>query len=323
MRLLVLGGTRFIGRYLVRDALERGHRVTLFNRGRTDPEAFPGVEHVTGDRSEGLDALAGRTWDAVVDTSGYSAPDVRISTRALSGAVGRYTFVSTISVYRDFGVDGQDEDAPVHAPDREGGEHDGMRYGPMKVACEQIVRDAYGDRALIVRPTIVVGPHDYTDRFPYWVRRMRRGGEVLAPGDPSAPVQWIDARDLGAWTLTATERSLSGTFNALGPERPTTFGEMLEGIRDAVGGDARLTWVSDDFLHQRHAYLPLAHGPGYRGVHTLSNRRALDAGLTLRPLADTARAVAAWKRTTPPERPAGISPEHEAALLREWHAMRG
>ncbi|HEX2202382.1 MAG TPA: NAD-dependent epimerase/dehydratase family protein [Longimicrobium sp.] len=324
MKLLVLGGTRFVGRFMVEAALERGHRVTLFNRGKTDPEGVPGAEHLTGDRTEGLDALAGRTWDAVIDSSGYAAKHVRASAGALAGAVGRYVFVSTISVYSDFARPGMDEDGPVFDPDFESLDRAGDRYGPMKVACERVVEGVYGDRALVVRPGIVAGPDDYTDRLPYWVRRIAAGGEVLAPGRPHAPVQLIDARDLGAWLVRMTEEGASGTYNAVGPEAPYTLREVLDTVRRVTGSDAAFTWVSDDFLLEQGltpwGELPFWQPAEEEGVFRVDNRRAVAAGLAFRPLADTVRDVAAARATHHPgERVSGIPREREAELLRAWH----
>jgi 2'-hydroxyisoflavone reductase len=318
----VLGGTAFAGRHLAEAALARGHTLTLFHRGRTGADLFPGVEHVLGDRAGSLDALRGRTWDAVVDTCGFTAPAVRASAKALADAVGRYLFVSTINVYRDFARTGMDEDAPLDEPNGSDADWRGPRYGPLKVACEQVVRGVFGERALIARPAILVGPHDYTGRFAWWARRMQAGGEVLAPGDPARPVQLIDARDLGDWMLRGVEDGLSGTFNIVGPERPLTFGEMLEGVRDALGSDARLTWVDDAFVHEHDVFLPFWGEPG-PGFFTLDSRRAIAAGLAFRPLATTTRDTAADDGEAYADREPPITPEREAALLREWHARKG
>jgi len=324
MRLLVLGGTRFIGRHLVRMALERSDQVTLFNRGETDPEAHPGVEQVRGDRADGLGELGRRTWDAVIDTSGYAADWARRSVEETADA-GHYVFVSTISVYPAVPRAGMGEEVPLYEPDWEGGEVTNERYGPMKVACEMAVRERR-PQATIVRPGMVIGPNDYTDRFTFWVRRASQGGEVLAPGRPEQAVQGIDARDLAAWMLRAATERIAGTFNAVGPDRPTTFAEMLETARAATGSDARFTWVAEEFLRE-HGHvpesddLPFWQTPEEEAFFALSNRRAVEAGLTLRPLAETARDVAAWEGAYHPgKRVAGLSPEREAELLAAWHA---
>jgi 2'-hydroxyisoflavone reductase len=329
MRLLVLGGTRFIGRHLVEMALERGDQVTLFNRGKTDPDAHPGVEQAHGDRADGVGALGRRSWDAVIDISCYVADWARRSVEETADA-GHYVFVSTVSVYSKATHAGMDEDGPVFAPDWEGGEVTAERYGPMKVASEMAVRERRPG-ATIIRPGIVTGPGDYMDRFTYWVRRVSQGGEVLAPGEPGRPLQMIDARDLAAWMLRAATERIAGTFNAVGPERPATFGEMLETVRAATNSDARFTWVSDDFLRE-HGYVA---GPDdlplwldvveEEHFFSMSNRRAVEAGLNLRSLAETARDVAAWEGTyqDPRPRPAGITREREAELLAAWHARDG
>jgi len=327
MRLLVLGGTRFIGRHLVRMALERGDQVTLFNRGQTDPEAHPGVEQVRGDRADGLGSLGGRAWDAVIDISGYVAGAVRRSVEETAEA-GHYVFVSTISVHPEVPRAGMGEDAPLSEPDWSEGPWTIERYGPMKVACEMAVRERRPE-ATIVRPGMVIGPGDYTDRFTYWVRRASQGGEILAPGDPAQPVQGIDARDLAGWMLRAATERIAGTFTAVGPDRPTTFAEMLETARAATGSDARFTWVSDGFLGE-HGYdastddLPFWLSPAERNFFAMSNRRAVEAGLAPRPLAETARDVAAWEGAyRPGPRVSGLSREREAELLAAWHARAG
>jgi 2'-hydroxyisoflavone reductase len=206
MDLLVLGGTRFLGRHLVEEALGRGHQVTLFNRGESNPGLFPEVEELRGERGGDLSPLRGRRWDAAIDTSGYLPREVRRSAEILAGSAGHYTFVSSISVYEDFARTGIDEDAPVlEPPDPEPVELDWELYGGLKVGCERAVEAAMPGRALVVRPGMIVGPHDYTDRFPYWRRRVAEGGDVLAPGDPERQVQLIDARDLAGWMLRMAE----------------------------------------------------------------------------------------------------------------------
>jgi 2'-hydroxyisoflavone reductase len=329
VRILVLGGTRFLGRMFVYAAQARGHEVTLFNRGRTNPEVHRGVERLTGDRDGGLSALAGRTWDAVFDPSGFFPRIVGASAQALAGSAGRYVFVSSISVYAEPLPRGVDENAPVAKLDDPTVEDIGEgRYGGLKALCEERVRDAFGTRALVVRPGLIVGPFDTTDRFPYWPRRFARGGEVLAPGSPDAPVQVIDARDLAAWIVGLVERGVGGMFNATGPEQPLTMGECLARIAAEVGGDARLTWVSEEFLSS-HAVepwmqLPLWLHAADQALATASIARALEHGLTFRPLEDTASSTLAWERSLEPDpRPASpaLTPEREAELLAAWSAV--
>lgn len=328
MRLLVLGGTRFLGRHFVEAALAAGHAVTLFNRGRTAPGLFPRAESLAGDRDGGLGALAGRTWDAVLDTSGYLPRVVRASARALAGRAGSYAFVSSISAYATPLAPGADESAPLATlADPAAEEVTGETYGGLKAACEREVAGAFPGRALLVRPGLIVGPHDSTDRFPYWPRRLARGGEVLAPGDPAQPVQVIDARDLAEWLLAMLGRGAGGTFNATGPAARLTFGALLEGAARALDADVRVTWVDEAFLLARGVRpwteLPLWVPREEAGFDEVSIARALAAGLALRPLAETVRDTLAWDLARPEAARDGspvLGPEREAQLLAEWRA---
>ena len=280
MKLLVLGGTQFVGRAVVEAALARGHEVTLFNRGRQNAHLFPELERLRGDRERDLSPLAARSWDAVVDTSAYTPGVVRASAAALPDA--HYVFVSTISVYADFSRP-NDEESPVYTS--------GDGYGPLKAACE---RELPAD-ALVVRPTIVVGPHDPTYRFTYWVDRIARGGDVLAPEPRAARVQLIDARDLGEWLVRGCERRLSGVFNAAGPAKALTMEQLLETCRRVTGGDASLHWLAPDLPDWA---LPFwVDDPGWRGVFEVANSRALAEGLTFRPLEQTVRDTVEWIQT--------------------------
>ena len=326
MRILVLGGGRFLGRSFADAARARGHELTLFNRGRTNPELHVGVERILGDRDGGLGALAGREWDAVVDPSGFFPRVVAASARALAGAAKSYLFVSSISVYAEPLARGMDESARVaKLADPEGEEITGETYGGLKALCEDRVREAFGDRALIVRPGLIVGPNDTTDRFPYWPRRLARGGEVLAPGSPDAPTQYIDARDLSAWMVALLERDVTGTFHATGPAESITLGETLDRIARAVGGSARLVWMDEEFLKLQNVQpwleLPLWLPAADQALGTVSIARALDEGLKFRPLEETARDTLAWERglvsDTRPPSPA-LKPEREAELLAAW-----
>ncbi|MCC6728051.1 MAG: epimerase [Chthonomonadales bacterium] len=329
MDLLVLGGTLFLGRHIVEDALRRDWRVTLFNRGQHNPDLFPGVERITGDRDGGLDGLTGRAWDAVVDTSGYVPRVVAASARLLARSVGHYAFVSTVSVYADFRREGMGEAAPVGVLDDDSVETvDDATYGPLKALCEGEVERALPGRALIVRPGLIVGPHDPSDRFTYWPLRVAGGGEVLAPGAPDGPVQVIDARDLAAWVLDMAAGGRVGVFNAVGPDVRLTLGEVLDTCREVSGSDARFTWVPEDFVLEQGlrpwADLPLwlPRGSGeYVGLDTVSNAAAVAAGLRFRPLAETARDTLAWACGRP--RTAlrvGITRERERELLNAWRA---
>ena len=324
MDLLILGGTRFLGRHLVAAALEGGHRVTLFNRGRSNPGLFPEVEELRGERGGDLLALGGRRWDAVIDTSGYLPREVRASAELLAPSVSRYTFVSSISVYEDFGRTGLDEDAPVHAPpDPEPEELDLELYGGLKVGCERAVEAAMSGRTLVVRPGMIVGPYDYTNRFPYWCRRVAEGGEVLAPGDPDQQVQLVDARDLAGWMLGMAEEGRTGAYNATGPAVRLTMRGMLEGIREATGSDARFVWASEPFLLDAGVEpweeMPFWVPREMAGILAVDVGRAVGAGLAFRPLAETVRdTLGSEAGGSDVEFDAGISREREEELLRAW-----
>ena len=303
MNLLVLGGTQFVGRAVADAALERGHELTLFHRGRTNPGLFPEAEHLHGDRDGDLSALEGRSFDAVIDTSGYVPRVVRASAELLAGSVGHYDFVSTIGVYADFSS-GPDERASRQEWDGVS-EDVNASYGPLKAACEQVVEEIYGDRALIARPGLIVGPHDPTYRFTYWVDRIARGGSVVSPEPRDNVVQLIDVRDLAEWLVRSAENRLAGTYNAIGPAAPLTMEEMLEECRAVTKSDAQLHWIDADRLREHGveewSTLPLwLTDPEHRGVVEVDNSRALAAGLTLRPLSETIRDTLAWIRSGDP-----------------------
>ena len=318
MRLLVLGGTKFLGRHAVAHALERGHKVTTFTRGQTNPGLFPEAEHLHGDRDGGLDALRGREWDGVVDTSGYVPRIVRQSAELLRDAVSRYVFVSSISVYDDFS-DPVDESSPVAKLEDPSTEEIMEAYGALKAACENVVDEVYGDRSARVRAGLIVGPYDPTDRFTYWPRRIALGGEVLGPGSPDAPVQFVDARDLARWLIELALNGPGGTFNATGPAEPLTFAQLLERARAAIGSDANVVWVDDqhvlDAEVQPWTELPLwLPGAEYAGMTRADIRRALEAGLTFRPLEETVVDTLAWDRSVPGERPT-LAHDREQEIL--------
>ncbi|MCA9969098.1 MAG: hypothetical protein KC425_02730 [Anaerolineales bacterium] len=327
MHLLIIGGTRFLGRALVDAALAAGHTVTLFNRGRTNPDLYPHVETLVGDRDGGLDVLNGRSFDAVVDTCGYVPRIVRAAARRLADQVGHYTFISTLSVYSDPSRLDMDETAPLGTLEDESVEAvTGETYGPLKVLCEQAVDEEMHGRALHVRSGLIVGPHDPTDRFSYWPHRVARGGEVLAPVGPDYGVQFTDVRDLAEWTIRATAARLTGPYNVVGPVQPLPMGDLLATSRAASGSDAAFTWVSEPFLaaHEVGPYveLPLWAPTAYAGYNAFNNDKAVAAGLTFRPIADTVRATLDWLATRPADHEwrAGLTPEREAALLQAWHA---
>lgn len=326
MDLLILGGTGFIGPHLVRRAVERGHRVTLFNRGRSNTHLFPDLEKLVGDRNDDVTALEGRRWDAVLDNSGYTPQQIRFSAGVLSGQVGHYLFTSTRAVYRDFTAPVMDEDAPLGPADLPESEWDG--YGPLKVLAERAVEETFGERSVIVRPPIIVGPGDRTDRFTYWVDRIDDGGDVMAWGDPSDPVQFIDVRDLAEFYVHLLEQGTSGVFNAEGPAAPLSSAELLYGIRAVTSTPVSFTWVDWDFLISRgeepQGSLPFWQPPRgrYLNYGRMVNHRAVEAGLTFRPLAVTARETLDWHRTRSLEAQqrlrVGLNRSREGALLEEW-----
>ena len=335
MRLLVLGGTRFLGRGVVDAAMAAGDHVTTFTRGKSG-EPPPGVEAIHGDRnqSDGLAPLRGREWDVVVDTSGYVPRVVGRGARQLADSVGHYVFVSSINVYPDWPAKPVRADTPVHdcPPDagRDDGEFEPEDYGRFKAGCERAVDEHFTGRSTHVRAGLIVGPYDYTGRFPYWVARVARGGEVLAPGGPDREIRVVDARDLGAWSVECGRARTAGAFPATGPTGQTTFGRLLDDCRDVSGSDATVTWVADDFLVEHEVgpwsqlplWLPAEQGAAVWDQDTTAAERA---GLRCRPVRDTAADTLAWLPTgTPPRHPdrpsAGLDPAREAELLAAWHA---
>lgn len=327
MRLLIIGGTIFLGRHLVEAARAAGHQVTVFHRGRHEAPLPAEVERVLGDRDGGLDALAGGTWDAVVDTCGYAPRVVRASAELLADACEHYTFVSSISVYASPFPTGADEHAPLGRLDDPSTEQvTGETYGPLKALCEQAAEDAMPGRVLNVRPGLIVGPYDLTERYTYWPRRIARGGEMLAPGDGSAPVQLIDARDLAAWIVRCAEQRITGTYNTTGPDEPMRFDEFLAPQIGALGSDARPVWIDEAFLagHQVQPWteLPLwiPSDDEDANLNRVDCARAIADGLTFRSLEDIARDTLTWDRLRPEEAKGGASltAEKEQAVLDAW-----
>ena len=318
MKLLILGGTKFLGRHTVDAARAAGHDVTIFTRGQTNPDLFPEVEHLQGDRDGDLGALDGRRWDGVVDTSGYVPRIVRQSAERLDDAVDRYVFVSSISVYDDFSKP-MDESTPVAQLEDPATEEIMENYGALKAACETVVDEVYGDRGASVRAGLIVGPYDPTDRFTYWPRRIADGGDVLGPGDPSAPVQFVDARDLGSWLVQLALAGPGGVFNATGPAEPLTFADFLRRAAAAIGSDARFVWIDEQRVLEADVQpwteLPLwLPGDEYAGMARSDTRRARGAGLTFRPLEETVADTLAWDRTVDGDRPT-LSREKELSVL--------
>jgi 2'-hydroxyisoflavone reductase len=294
---------------MVRRARERGHTVTLFNRGRTNEDLFPDVETLIGDRDGQLDALKGHQWDAVIDNSGYVPRHVRDSAQLLSTAAQQYLFISSVSAYASLEEPGISESSPLGTmPDPTVEEVTGETYGPLKVLAEQAVQAAFPNGATIVRPGYIVGPGDSTDRWTYWPVRVAAGGEMLAPGDRTAPMQVIDARDLAAFTINLLEKRTTGPFNAVGPASAMSMAEMLDGLKAATGADTTFTWVDQEFLLARNASFPIwspTVGP-YAGVHQVQTQRAIAAGMTYRPLATTATDTLAWWNGLDEERRNGM-----------------
>ncbi len=334
MRLLILGGSWFVGRAIVEQAVLGRHEVSVFNRGRT-PASYPGtvrVLHGDRERGEDLERLAGQgPWDAVIDVAGSVPAVVRDAARALSPAAGRYVFVSTISVYRDWLDEPIDEGSALHPgdPDQDPGTRawDPASYGPLKAGCEQAIGRSYpADRTLIVRPGVVLGPGEYVGRLPWWLHRMHRAGRVLAPGTPDRAIQPIDVRDLAAFLLSLTARGRSGVYNVTAPPDRDTYGDLLTSCARAVGTHPDLTWIDDDWLTRQDVrqWTELPLWLTATGTSTINPARAHAVGLTCRPLQDTVQDVWAWLTAggtpVPHERAAehGLAPDKEARLLRAW-----
>jgi 2'-hydroxyisoflavone reductase len=331
-KILILGGTAFLGPALVAAARAHGHTLTLFNRGKTNPGRFTDLEQLHGDRDGHLEALAGRKWDVVIDDSGYVPRHVKDSATLLAPNVGHYVFVSTISVYADMGKP-VDENAALATLKEPTEKVTGESYGALKALCEQAASAAMPGRVTIVRPGLIVGPEDPTDRFTYWPVRLSRGGEVLAPGDPKDPVSFIDVRDLANWIVwSVVEKKILGTFNATGPKDTLGVGAMLDDIKKGVGSSATLTWVDAKFLEEQKVtpwgdmpvWVPPVDDGKYSGL--VSRTRAVKAGLTFRPTADTARDTMTWWNALPEARRAklraGLAADKEKSVLAAWHARK-
>lgn len=329
MKLLILGGTRFLGRHLVEAAQARGHEITLFNRGLSSPNLYPDVEHLRGNRDGDLSTLEGRRWDAVIDPSGYVPRIVRASAELLADVVEHYTFISSISVYPDSSLRNLDETAEVARLEDETTEDVAANYGGLKVLCEQVAEAIMPGRVLNVRAGLIVGPHDPTDRFTYWPVRVALGGDVLAPGKPQRQVQFIDARDLAAWIIGMAETLRTGTFNVTGPAEMLTMTETLDACKTVSRSDTAFTWASDDFLLENtvtpFTEMPLWVPESYNGIMEVSIHKALAEGLTFRPLSDTIRDTLDWNATREGEFSnkglrlrGGMMLEREADLLMKW-----
>lgn len=321
MKLLIIGGTRFVGRHLVNSARAHGHDVTIFNRGKTNPGLFRRVKTIRGDREHDLDQLTGN-WDAVIDTCGYIPRIVRLSAEALKDKVGRYIYISSVSVYSSFSKIGINESDPVGKLDDESVEEiTGETYGPLKALCEKVVQDVYGPRSLIIRPGLVVGPHDPTDRFTYWPLRIAKGGDVLVPDNPSAMSQFIDARDLADFIVRLADNNVSGVFNAV--NNPVTLNTIFETCRRISQSTTSFKWAPVEFL-QKNNVQPWSDMPAWvpetgddAGVAHVDISKALQAGLNFTPLAQTIQDIYDWETERPDdyELKAGLKPEREKELL--------
>jgi len=325
--ILILGGTGFIGPHFVRYAVARGHKVTVFTRGRHQAELPASVVYLQGDRNGQLQALEGKKWDVVVDDSGNNADWVRQSTALLKGLVGRYLFTSSTGVYYPYLKRGLDESDPVHYEAKDP-KDPSETFGVMKAQGERFVLDAFGDHGIVIRPTYIVGPGDTSDRFPYWPVRLAKGGEVLAPGKREDASQFIDVRDLAEFMMLVLERGPSGIFNVAGPKTAYTAREFYEEARRAINPAVKYTFVDDYPFLKAHGIdeaIPWAYLAGNDdGMMSIRNDRAVKAGLGFRPLADTLRDTLAWWPTVPEARRSAprftIKPETEAKALADWHA---
>jgi len=344
MRLLIIGGSRFLGRHLVTASLARDHEVTVFNRGQSSSDNPGGVETIRGDRNTDLAKLEGRRWDAVIDTCGLFPRPVAAAAQTLSTSINSYVFISSQSVYADVSAKDVDEDSPLktltdiqlqkarelESSGQTSAAAVGDLYGGLKVLCERAAEAVMPGRVLNLRPGLIVGPYDYTDRFTYWVARVAQGGEVLAPGRPDYAVQFIDARDLADWIVSMIEKKQSGIYNANGVPGKLTMQDFLEAAKAASGCDAQFTWVDEKFLldekvaawSEMPLWLPEEAAPQLKGFMFVSPDKAISAGLELRTLADTVGDTLAWYQNHRPaeEMKAGISLEKERALLEKWHA---
>jgi 2'-hydroxyisoflavone reductase len=326
MKILIIGGTRFLGRHLVNSARARGHEVTLFNRGQTNPNLFGQVEKILGDREKDLDQLTGRNWDAVIDTCGYFPRIVRMSAEALKDKVESYIFISSLSVYADFSKIGINESDPVGKIEDETIEEiTGESYGPLKALCEKAVLDVFGIDSLIIRPGLIVGPHDPTDRFTYWPVRVARGGDVLAPDRPDVLTQIIDVRDLADFIIELIAQNTSGVFNATGPGHPLTFGTLLDTCKLVSASDAKFKWASLDFLNQNNV-APWSDMPAWlpdngedAGFARVNISKAINAGLKFLSLEQTVRDTLEWANSRPQDHEwrAGLNMERENELLEQ------
>ena len=330
MKILILGGTQFVGLHLTQAALDAGHEVTLFNRGQTNTHLFPDVEKLVGDRNAagGYDVLKGRIWDAAIDVTAYFPRQVDELLDALSGAIEHFTYISTVSVYADFSEPITEDSLLAELEDPTTEDMTGGRYGGLKALCEVQAENGMPGKTLTIRPTYVVGPYDHTDRFTYWLTRTAKGGEMLAPGSPDETLQIIDGRDLGEWTIRLVEAKQTGIYNGLGPDYALTFSKVVETAKKLSGSDADFVWVSQEFAEENEILgnvMPLWNpGPEYVGMRTTINKKSVAAGLTYRPLEETINDTLAWRATASEDvikYEVGMTPEKETELIEKWKIL--
>jgi 2'-hydroxyisoflavone reductase len=329
LKVLILGGTGFIGPHFIQALTEGGHTVTLFNRGKRDPEVKPGIEQLLGDRNGQIETLKGRDWDVVIDNSGYTPKQVRATGELLNGHIKQYLFISSVAVYADFKKAGIDEDYPLKVLDDPTTDVvTGDTYGGLKVLAEKVVEELYGKNATLIRPSYIAGPGDHTDRFTYWPFRVSQGGEMLAPGAPGDPFQYIDVRDLANFVRLCVEKRVSGKYNLCNASGSVTIGSLLDASKKVTGADTKFVWASPEFLEKNEIigekakgnFVPIwQSGAGEdAGICLASNVRAVKKGLKCRGVEETIKDTLAWQKTRPEDKQklkAGLTPEMEAELL--------
>ena len=333
MKILILGGTIFLGRHVVESALKRGHELTLFNRGKHNPDLFPELEKIKGDRDKDIGLLKNRKWDVVIDTCGYFPRSVKVSAESLKDSIEHYIFISSVSVYSDFKMVGIDENYSVgKLDDYNIDKVDGETYGPLKARCENVLEEILPGRVCNIRPGLIVGPYDPTDRFTYWVRRVAEGGSVLAPGNPDSPVQFIDVRDLADWIINVSEKRIAGVFNATGPDYELSMKEFLESCKKVSSSDAEFEWVSEEFLSQTKVapwselpmWLPVDTDDENKGFQKIDISKAVSSGLKFRPIEGTIRDMLGWDKSRSKDYKlrAGMSKEREEEILESWTKIK-
>lgn len=324
LKILILGGTTFLGPHLVQELQQHGHEVTIFTRGNQSSK-FSNIEELQGDRDGDLEALKNRSWDAIIDTSGHLPRLVRESSRLLANSTNHYTFISTIGVYQDFYKQQIDENYPVATLENENTEEiTEKNYGALKAACEEVIQSSFQNCCLIIRPGLIVGPLDSTNRFAYWPVRLKNGGETLAPGSPNQLLQIIDVRDLAKWVVAMVEQQATGVYNVTGPAKPMNFKQFLKECQDVTHSNATLTWVDEDFLIEHHIQdwieipLWLSYKRNMPGFLNVSIEKALKAGLTFRPISETIKAVLDEDNHKIDKNQNGLNAEKEHMLLNRW-----